>query len=87
MNDLADEFDSKYHIRSRYDVELDEGDNVKCLIKNTELSSTKIQHKLIWTWIISMARTKDFKDLARTYDLDIDPWWLEKYQDSSCFSK
>ena len=57
MNDLADEFDSKYHIRSRYDVELDEGDNVKCLSKNTELSSTKIQHKLVWTWIISMSRT------------------------------
>ena len=49
MNDLADEFDSKYHIRSRYDVELDEGDNVKCLSENTELSSTKIQHKLVWT--------------------------------------
>ena len=34
MNDLVKEFDTKYHTRSRYGVELDEGGNVKCLNKN-----------------------------------------------------
>ena len=33
MNDLVEEFDTKYHTRSRYGVELDEGGNVKCLNK------------------------------------------------------
>ena len=32
MNDLADEFDTKYHARSCYGVELDEGGNVKCFV-------------------------------------------------------
>ena len=33
MNDLVEEFDTKYHTRSGYGVELDEGGNVKCLNK------------------------------------------------------
>ena len=33
MNDLVEEFDTKYHTRSHYGVELDEGGNVKCLNK------------------------------------------------------
>ena len=33
MNDLVEELDTKYHTRSRYGVELNEGGNVKCLNK------------------------------------------------------
>ena len=33
MNDLVEGIDTKYHTRSRYGVELDEGGNVKCLNK------------------------------------------------------
>ena len=33
MNDFLEEIDTKYHTRSRYGVELDEGGNVKCLNK------------------------------------------------------
>ena len=33
MQDLVEEFDTKYHTRSRYDVELDEDSNVKSLNK------------------------------------------------------
>ena len=33
MQDLVEEFDKKYHTRSRYDVELDEDGNVKSLNK------------------------------------------------------
>ena len=33
MNELVEEFDTKYHTRPRYGVELDGGDNVKCLNK------------------------------------------------------
>ena len=33
MQDLVEEFDTKYHTRSRYDVELDEDGNVKSLNK------------------------------------------------------
>ena len=33
MHDLAEKFDTKYHTRTRYGVELDEGGNVKSLNK------------------------------------------------------
>ena len=33
MNDLVEEIDTKYHTRSRYGVELNEGGNVKSLNK------------------------------------------------------
>ena len=33
MQDLVEEFDTKYHTRSRYDVELDEDGSVKSLNK------------------------------------------------------
>ena len=33
MNDLVEGIETKYHTRSRYGVELDEGSNTKCLNK------------------------------------------------------
>ena len=34
MNDLVKEIDTKYHMRSRYPIDLDGGGNAKCLNKN-----------------------------------------------------
>ena len=41
MNDLLEEIDTKYHTRSRYGAELDEGVNVKCWIKKLNYRSQK----------------------------------------------
>ena len=58
MQDLVEEFDTKYHTRSRYEVELDDEDNVKNFNKRLNYRSQKPnQHKFIWTRIFSMART------------------------------
>ena len=62
MNDLIKQSDTQYHKRSRYGVELDEGGKVKCLNKKLYYRQNyvhKIQYKLIWTWIILMARISE----------------------------
>ena len=43
MNDIVEEFDTKYYTISLYGVELDEDSN-----KKAKLSSTKIQHNFHW---------------------------------------
>ena len=41
MNVLVEEFDTKYHTRSRYGVELDEDGNVKSLNKKLNYRANK----------------------------------------------
>ena len=41
MYDLVEEFGTKYHTRSRYGVELEEGSNVKSLNKKINYRSQK----------------------------------------------
>ena len=56
MRDLIEEFDTKYHTRSHYGVELDEDGNVKSL--NIKLNY-RPQKSNTSSRIFSMARTKD----------------------------
>ena len=48
MNDLVEDFDTKYYTRSRYGVELDKGGNVNCLNKKL---NDRSQNSICTPWL------------------------------------